>query len=138
MIQTDYLVLESASESKEYTLEHFASLQGDMRAIFNALRKRILNLGANVREEYKKHYIAYKQNTKFIDIEPQKKALLLFLNMPIEEIDDPLELCEDVSAIGHHGNGHIRIRLTFLSQLDAILYLVQQAFDRQNNDEAAD
>jgi len=54
-----------------------------------------------VREEHKKLYIAYKTTTNFVDIEPQKKKLLVTLNMKFDEINDPKGLCRDGTNIGH-------------------------------------
>jgi uncharacterized protein with ParB-like and HNH nuclease domain len=117
-----------------YTIDDHPYLQGNSLTLFNELRQRILNLSVNVYEEFKKHYIAYKLTTNFVDIEPQKNSLVLTLNMPFEEIDDPLGICEDVTNIGHHGNGQVRMKLAALNQLEYILYLIQQSFERQNSD----
>lgn len=132
---TDYFVLEDAAKIT-YTLADYPMLQGTMLNLYNELRKRVLNLSVGVREEIKKLYIAYKLTTNFVDVGPQKNALQLYLNMPFEEIDDPKKMCEDVTHIGHRQNGHIRVRLTGIQQLEDVMYLVQQAFERQNRDEA--
>ncbi len=134
-ILTDYLVLESAA-SKSYTLADHPALQGNILTLYNELRKRVLNLSVAVREEVKKFYIAYKLINNFVDVEPQKNALSLYLNMPFEEIDDPKGICEDVTKVGHHANGNIKIRLAGMHQLEDAMYLIQQAFERQNSDEA--
>jgi uncharacterized protein with ParB-like and HNH nuclease domain len=134
-ILTDFFVLEDVAKIS-YTLADYPMLQGTMLTLYNELRKRVLNLSVGVREEIKKLYIAYKLTTNFVDVESQKNALHLYLNMPFEEIDDPKKLCEDVTHVGHRANGHIRVRLTGMHQLEDVMYLVQQAFERQNGDEA--
>jgi uncharacterized protein with ParB-like and HNH nuclease domain/predicted transport protein len=134
-ILTDYFVLEDAAKTS-YTLADYPMLQGNMLNLYNELRKRVLNLSVGVREEIKKLYIAYKLTTNFVDVGPQKNALLLYLNMPFEEIDDPKKMCEDVTHVGHRQNGDIRVRLASMQQLEDVMYLVQQAFERQNRDEA--
>ena len=134
--QDEFLVLENASEDKTYTIDDYPNLQGPMLSLFNELRRRILNLSVNVNEEYKKYYIAYKLQTNFVDVEPFKNSLALTMSIPFEEIDDPKGICEDVTHIGHHGNGQARIRLTSFDQLDDTMYIIQQAFDRQNSDVA--
>jgi predicted transport protein len=136
-ILTDYLALESTNGNPQYTLADHSELQGEMLTLFSQLRKRILNLSPFVREEIKKHYIAYKLATNFVDVEPLKKSLYLTLNMPYEEIDDPHHLCNDVTNIGHHGNGDIAVRLTGFNQIEDVMYLIQQAFERQNEEAIA-
>jgi uncharacterized protein with ParB-like and HNH nuclease domain/predicted transport protein len=121
---------DDASDKGIYTVDSYSYLQGTMRTLFESLRKRILNLDPLVREEYTKLYIAYKTTTNFVDVEPQKNRLLLFLNMPFSEIDDPKNLCRDVTAIGHHGNGDIEVGFSSLDQLDDIMELIRLAFER--------
>jgi len=113
-----------------YRLEDYAGLQGDMRELFEQLRKRILNLDSSVREEYKKQYIAYKTTTNFVDIEPQMRKLLITLNMKFDEINDPVGLCRDVTHIGHFGNGDIEIAVSSPDQINDVMDLVRQSFER--------
>jgi predicted transport protein len=125
---------DDADDQNGYTLNHYVYLQGTMFTLFESLRKRILNLDPSVREECKKLYIAYKTLTNFVDIEPHKSHLLLFLNMPFNEIDDPKSLCRDITTIGHHGNGDIEVRLSSLDQLDDVMELIRQAFEAHWNE----
>ena len=120
---------DDSNDKTIYTIESYPFLQGPMLTLFESLRKRILNLDPSVREAYKKLYIAYKTSTNFVDIEPHKSHLLLFLNMPFSAIDDPKNLCRDVTTIGHHGNGDIDVRLTSPDQLDDVMELIRQAFE---------
>lgn len=96
---------------------HAEYLQGEMLVLFESLRKRILNLDASVREEFKKLYIAYKTTTNFVDITPQKSRLRLSLNMRFDEIDDPKGLCRDVTDVGRWGNGDVELGVSSLDQL---------------------
>jgi predicted transport protein len=121
---------EDLSGEQAYTVDSYPYLQGSMRALFESLRKRILNLDPLVHEEYKKIYIAYKTTTNFVDIEPQKSRLLLFLNMPFSEISDPDNLCRDMTLVGHHGTGHVAVSFSSPNQLDAVMELIRQAFER--------
>lgn len=133
-ILTDYSNVEAANGSQKYTLNEHSFLQGNMLTLFEQLRKRILNLDVTVREEIKKHYIAYKITTNFVDVEPQKKRLRLTLNVPFDEIDDPKGLTKDLTGIGHYGNGNVEVSLTTLDQLEDIMELVRQAFEYHNED----
>ena len=116
---------------------HAEYLQGDMLVLFEALRKRILNLDASVREEFKKLYIAYKTTTNFVDIVPQKSRLRLSLNMRFDKIDDPKGLCRDVTDLGRWGNGDAEVGISSLDQLDDVMFLISQAFEKHSEDIAA-
>ncbi len=128
-ILTDYTKVEVPNGNRSYTLADYPHLQGDLLTVFEHLRKRILNLDASVREEIKKHYIAYKTTTNFVDIEPQKKRLKVTLNMPFSDIDDPKGLCKDLTGIGHYGNGDIEVSVTSLALLDDVMDLIYQSFE---------
>ncbi|MGL4346698.1 MAG: GmrSD restriction endonuclease domain-containing protein [Chitinophagaceae bacterium] len=119
------------SEENIYTIENYEHLKGDMLELYYALKKRVLNIDASVNEEYTKLYIAFKSNTNFVDIVPQKTRLCLSLNIEFNQIDDPLGLCLDVTNKGHWGNGDIRVDISKMNELDNVMDLIQQAFDIQ-------
>ena len=120
-----------ADDATPYTLaDHAEYLQGDILVLFQEFRKRVLNLDSSVREEVKKLYIAYKNTTNFVDVIPQKRRLRLSLNMRFEEIDDPKGLCRDITDIGRWGNGDVDTGITSLDQMEDVMALVRQAFDK--------
>jgi len=114
-----------------YSIETYEHLKGEMFELYNALRKRILNIDSSVKEEYKKLYIAFKSATNFVDIVPQKSRLRLSLNIDFPEIFDPKGYCKDVSGLGRWGNGDVEVGFSNINQLDDIMDLIQQAFDKQ-------
>lgn len=128
---TLYREPENSKEQAVYDIAHYEHLQGDMLNLYNALEKRVLNLDASVRVEFKKLYIAFKVQTNFLDIVPQKKRLRLSLNIDHDAIADPKGLCKDVSGLGRWGNGDVEVGLQDFSEMDDIMELVVQAFEEQ-------
>lgn len=122
---------EEVKEHSVYSIEHYDHLQGEMLELYRQLEKRILNLDATVRVEFKKLYIAFKAQTNFVDIVPQKKRLRLSLNIQFDKIKDPKGYCKDVSDLGRWGNGDVEVGLENLSQLDYVMDLIEQAFEEQ-------
>lgn len=118
-------------EASVYTIDNYEYLKGDMLDLYQVLRKRILNIDASVKEEFKKLYIAYKSSTNFVDIVPQKARLRLSLNIDFEQIIDPKGWCKDVSGLGRWGNGDVEVGVSALGELDYVMELIQQAFDVQ-------
>lgn len=114
-----------------YTIEHYEYLNGDMLDLYHALKKRILNIDSSVKEEYKKLYIAFKSTTNFVDIVPQKVRLRLSLNIDYLDMIDPKGLCKDVSGLGRWGNGDVEVGISNINELDDVMDLIQQAFDKQ-------
>ncbi len=132
-----YTRLGEAEGTRSYALtetNYGAYLQGEILTMFEHLRKRILNLDASVREEIKRYYIAYKATTNFVDIEPQRQRLRLTLNMRFDEIADPLNVCNDVTNLGRWGNGAVEVVLASLADIDNVMFLVEQALDKQRED----
>ena len=122
---------------KSYTIADHAFLQnGITRELFEAFRKEILNLDDNVREEFLKHYIAYKAETNFVDVSPRSKQLILHLNIEINELDDPRGLCRDVSHLHHWGNGSVEVKFRSLDQLPYMVGLARQALEKQLGDDS--
>jgi uncharacterized protein with ParB-like and HNH nuclease domain/predicted transport protein len=114
-----------------YTLADHHYLTGPMLELFQQLRMRVLNLDSSVREEILKLYVAYKTTTNLVDVVPQANRLRLSLNMRFHEVDDPTGICRDVTNLGRWGNGDVEVGLTSAEQLEDVMYLVLQAFDKQ-------
>lgn len=120
------------TSSHDYCIADHPNLStGQMRELFEAFRKEVMALDPCVSEEFKKHYIAYKAETNFVDVIPQAKRLLLSINVHFPEIDDPKEICRDVSGIGRWGNGEVEAGLSSMEEMPYIMGLVRQAFERQ-------
>lgn len=126
-----YIAPDEVREQSVYTLDHFEHLHGEMLHLYSYLEKRILNLDSTVRVEFKKLYIAFKAQTNFVDIVPQKKRLRLSLNIDFEKIKDPKGLCKNVSGLGRWGNGDVEVGLYDLGDLDEVMDLIGQAFSDQ-------
>tara|TARA_R110002072_G_scaffold288828_1_gene455117 strand:- start:12914 stop:14989 length:2076 start_codon:yes stop_codon:yes gene_type:complete len=114
-----------------YSIDSYDHLKGEMMGLYEALKKRILNIDSSVHEEYKKLYIAYKSSTNFVDIVPQKTRLRLSLNIPFSNVIDPKGYCKDVTDLGRWGNGDVEVGFDNINQLDDVMELIEQAFDKQ-------
>ncbi len=65
----------------------------------------------------------------------RKKRLRLSLNLRFDEVDDPKGLCRDITNISRWGNGDVETGLSSMDQLDDVMALVRQSFDKQMDDE---
>ena len=86
---------------------------------------------ASFREEFRKHYVAYKTQTNFVDVVPQKRRLRLTLNMRFDELRDPRGLAADITNLGLWGNGDVQAELDNERQIPYAMDLVRQAFGRK-------
>jgi uncharacterized protein with ParB-like and HNH nuclease domain/predicted transport protein len=121
------------SEENTYTLADHPFITDSVAELFEALRKRILNLDAEVKEEILKIYIAYKTTTNFVDVVPQKSRLRLTLNVKFGELQDPKGLSVDVSNKGRWGNGEVECYLSSMDQIDDIMALIKQSYEKHTD-----
>ena len=123
---------DSGTAATSYGIEdHPFLLKGPIRQVFESFRKEVLALNPCVAEEFLKLYVAYKAETNFVDIVPQSKRLKLTLNMAFADINDPKELCTDMTATGRWGNGDVEVSLSTLAELPYVMGLVRQSFELQ-------
>ena len=116
-----------------YTIDDHAQLAtgSPMRELYEIFRKDVLALDPCVSEEFLKLYVAYKAETNFVDIVPQKSRLRLSLNMKFHEVHDPKGLAKDVTNLGRWGNGDAEVSLSKPDELRYVMGLVRQAFEKQ-------
>ncbi|MFC1597767.1 DUF262 domain-containing protein [Planctomycetota bacterium] len=115
-----------------YTIDDHPHLAaGPMRELFEAFRKQVVALDPCVTEEFLKLYVAYKAETNFVDVVPQKKQLRLSLNMSFPEITDPRGICKDVAGLGRWGNGDVEVGLSSVEDLPYVMGLVRQSLEKQ-------
>ena len=89
------------------------------------------NMSSPTSEEYKKLYVAFKSSTNFVGIVPQKVRLRLSLKIDYPDMIDPKGLCKDVSGLGRWGNGDVEVGISNMNELDDVMELIQEAFDKQ-------
>ena len=114
-----------------YTLEyHLSQKPAETKSLFEALQEKIflLNDDSDIIEKPNKIYISYKHGKNFCEIQVQANRLKIWLDIPHAELDDPSKLSRDVSKIGHQGTGVTETNLSELSELDTVMYLVEQSY----------
>ena len=116
-----------------YTLADHVHLADNspMRPLFEAFRKAVLAIDTCVTEEFLKLYVAYKAETNFVDVVPQKSRLRLSINLHFHELHDPRRLAKDVTNLGRWGNGDVEVALNKPDELPYVMGLVRQAFEKQ-------
>lgn len=131
--------VESKEESSEeqfdedivYTLEyHLSEKPNETKSLYDALREKIFafNNDGDIIEKPNKIYISYKHGKNFCEVQIQTNSLKIWLDIPFADLDDPRKISRDVSKIGHHGTGTSETKLSDLSDLDAVMYLIEQSY----------
>ena len=120
-------------EESVYGLQDHPNLfhSKERQQLFEKFAKAVMDLDPVVTMHFLKLYVAFKAETNFVDVIPQKSKLLLSLNIPAAEIVDPRGIARDVSKISRWGNGPYEVELSENSDFDYVFGLVRQAFDNQ-------
>jgi len=115
------------TQIKVYNEKEHIDKASDLTAeLYEKFKAAILNLTDGIEVKPQKHYIAYKKGKNVIDITILKKSLKLYLNTKLGQLDDPKKLAQDVSNIGHWGNGDYQIQVEDDKDLEYIMSLVKQ------------
>ena len=116
------------AEIKVYTEQDHIEKASDLTAeLYEKFKAAILNLTDGMEVKPQKFYIAFKKGKNVTDIAILKKSLKLFINVKAGLLDDPKKLAQDVSNIGHWGNGDYQIQVEDDKDLEYIMSLVKQA-----------
>lgn len=128
--KNDQTIDNVAKEIKVYSEEeHLENLSDEIVELYEKFRNAILNF-ENIELKPKKKYIAFVSGKNVVDIHPQKKALKMWLNLNIGELDDNKLIARDVSKTGHWGNGDYEIQISSDDEFEYILSLIRQSFNR--------
>ena len=119
-------------ETPVYTMDdHLSKTKPEVRELFFILRERILELAdgdSDIVEIPNKLYITYRHGKNFAEVVFQSKALRIFLDIPIEQLQDNSGLTRDVSNVGHWGTGDVEIRVANAEDIEQVFPFIEQAF----------
>ena len=112
------------------TDDHLRDKSNEFKTLFETFRERVfaLNADGDILEKASKIYVSYKHGKNFCEVAFLANSMKIWLDIPFADIDDPNKLCRDVSKVGHHGTGHTETKLSNLSEIDNVMYLVEQSY----------
>ena len=121
---------EQKSINKEiivYTEEdHLNRVPDSIKKLYEELKTRILDLD-DIDVDVKKVYIAFKGITNIVDVELFRKNICITINVKAGNLSDPLNIAEDITSIGHRGNGDYRVFVKNADDIDNVLPLIRQS-----------
>lgn len=102
----------------------------EIKELYDQIKRRVLSLGNEIEVKHKKWYLAFASNSNFIYVFIFKNYLKIVLNLKLDELGDPKKIAEDVSETGHRGNGDYRIKVEPGDDLDYLMTLIKQAYEK--------
>ena len=114
-------------EIKVYTEEdHLSRVSENTQKLYELFKGKILELD-DIDIDVKKVYIAFKGRRNIADIEFNQNRLKVYINMKKGTLDDPLNVAQDITKIGHWGNGDYRIEVSSEDDIDKVMPLIKQS-----------
>jgi len=115
----------------EYSLErHLDGKTENVCEFMDELRVKIIELSdeGEFVEKANKHYVGYKHGKNFCEIKPQQSGLKMWLDIGLEELDDPRGFGRDVTEVGHHGTGDVEVKLNDMADLEYVMTLIRESY----------
>lgn len=120
-----------SKEVKVYTRDyHLLGISDGIKELYERFEESLLTIGTNIKIKPTKWYIGFLSKTNFVDIRIQKKALKIWFNLKLGELDDPKGLARDVSNIGHWGNGDYELQVNDDENINYIMSLAEQSYKK--------
>lgn len=116
-----------SKEIKVYTEEdHLNKISEGTQQLYELLKSKILELD-DIDIDVKKVYIAFKGRKNITDIEFNQNKLKVYINLKKGMLDDPLNIAQDITEIGHWGNGDYRVEVSSEEDIDNVIPLIKQS-----------
>ena len=116
-----------SKEIKVYTEEdHLNKISEGTQQLYELLKSKILELD-DIDIDVKKVYIAFKGRKNITDIEFNQNKLKVYINLKKGMLDDPLKIAQDITGIGHWGNGDYRVEVSSEEDIDNVMPLIKQS-----------
>lgn len=115
---------------KVYTEDdHLLRASDEIKELYDKFKNTITGWDS-IDVESKKTYIAFKGKTNIVDVTVQNKALKIFVNLKLGEIDDPRNIARDITEVGHWGNGDYEIVMNNDNDFEYIMSLIKQSWSK--------
>jgi predicted transport protein len=118
-------------EIKVYKEEdHLESVDDKVKEMYSEFKSAILSLGKDIEIRTKKQYVAFRRKQAFASFVFLRSKLKSYLNIEMNQINDPLKKARDVKDIGHYSSGKTEIIITEADQIPYAISLIKQAYER--------
>ncbi|MFC0460657.1 DUF5655 domain-containing protein [Enterococcus villorum] len=118
-----------SKEIKIYTeQEHILKGSEEIQELYLELKDIILSWDSDIKVKAVKLYNSFKLKRNIVDIQIQKNALKIWINLKIGQLNDSRNLARNVSDIGHWGNGDYEFVMKNNQDIEYIASLIKQSW----------
>lgn len=117
--------------TEEYHLTRSKTRPDWVNDTYFNLKERIMNLG-DVEIKPTGNYISFRKKSPFVDIVFYNEGLYTIINMKKGTLNDPDKMMKTFDGKGHWGNGDYHTTITSDTDLDYMMFLINQSFQDKN------
>jgi predicted transport protein len=122
---------EIVTYDENYHINKNKSRPQEIVDLYYEFKDRVLSIGDNIELNIGKTWMGFKQNRIFCDVVIFNEGVVVYINMKKGELNDYLKKCQDMSDKGHWGNGDYKIVIRTVEDIDYVMSLVKQSFNKQ-------
>lgn len=126
IISSDPVMKEIAVYTED---DHLKKTDNTIKELYYQIKNRMYEWG-EFSIDPKKFYIAFKGRTNIVDIEFYNHHLKLWINLKKGLLNDSDKIMEDCTTKGHRGNGDYEITLKNDDNLDYLMSLIKQSWNK--------
>jgi predicted transport protein len=131
IVKNNAVAKKVTEEIKVYTEDdHLKSVDDKVKEMYSELKSNILTLGKDIEIRPKKQYVAFRRKQAFVSIVFLRSKLKTYLNIEMNQINDPLKKARDVKDIGHYPSGKTEIIINDRDDISYALTLIKQAYEK--------
>jgi uncharacterized protein with ParB-like and HNH nuclease domain/predicted transport protein len=114
----------------------FKGMPPQLTEIYNVLEGALSTFGPDVERLVYSTRVTFKAYKIFAQVNMRRgregERLLLFVDLGMDEIDDPFGICQDKTGVGHHGVNDLQITISSGDQLAFAIDLARRSYDRNS------
>lgn len=122
---------EIVTYDENYHINKNKSRPQEIVDLYYEFKDRVLSIGDNIELNIGKTWMGFKQNRIFCDVVIFNEGVVVYINMKKGELNDYLNKCQDMSDKGHWGNGDYKIVMRTVEDIDYVMSLIKQSFNKQ-------
>ncbi|HEY5540874.1 MAG TPA: DUF262 and DUF1524 domain-containing protein [Coriobacteriia bacterium] len=101
-------------------------------ALYNDLESGILALGSDVNRFVYDTRVTFKAYRIFAQVNARRSKVLVLVDLTLDEFDDPMGICEDLTNRGHHGVLNMQVSVSLYEHVAFALELVRRSYEKHS------
>jgi predicted transport protein len=123
---------EEGEESPTIAPTFFEDMPPELVKLYNILEEALLGFGPDVERLVYATRITFKAYKIFAQVNKRRGRLILFIDVSMDEIDDPRGICQDATDIGHHAVLNTQINIAGSEDLNSAIEWARRSYDRNS------